>query len=236
MSASPSSPPTSTDRGAALTRRAADGAVLLTDGRRGAGWSGISLQELHRSLALENPDAAKHLLYRVGFEWGLQDFLQLSLRVREERGRQPGEDLWKLDTATAFERWSTPLTAAGWGQWKFDRSAHASGVTLVELHRSTVASAPSLPPVPSDPVCHLYAGLFAGALSFFDRTELHAVETECAALGQPCCRFLVAPGPIVDRAETARRGGANHEAIVRATVAPAPAPAPTKAGKIPWKK
>ena len=208
--------------------------MLLTDGRRGAGWSAFLLQELHRSLALENPDAAKHLLYRAGFEWGLQEFLQLSLRVREELRPQPGEDLWKLDPATAFERWSAPLTAAGWGQWKLDRSARASGVTLVELHHSAVASALALPPAPSDPVCHLYAGLFAGALSFYDRTELHAVETECAALGHPCCRFLVAPGSIVDRAETARRGGANHEAIVRAAVPPAPAPA--KAAKIPWKK
>lgn len=206
--------------------------MLLPDGRRGAGWSGISLQALHRSLSLENPDADKHLIYRIGFEWGLQDFLQVSLRVRDELGRQPGEDLWKLDAAAAFERWAAPLTAAGWGRWKFDRSARASGITLVELHASAIAASLASP-VPSDPVCHLYAGLFAGALSFYDRTELHAVETECAALGSPCCRFLVAPGPIIDRAETARRGGANHDAIVRGALPP---PAPPKAAKIPWKK
>lgn len=236
MPASPPSTSTPSDRGATLVRRATDGAVLLTDGRRGAGWSEFSLQELHRSLTLEHPDSARHLLYRVGFEWGLQDMLQLNQRVREERGRQPGEDLWKLDAATALARWSAPLPAAGWGRWKFDRSAQASGVTLVELQDSAVASALSSPPVPSDPVCHLYAGLFAGVLSFYDRTELHAVETECAALGHAGCRFLVAPGPIVDRAETARRGGANHATILRAAAPPVPPPAPAKAAKIPWKK
>lgn len=232
MSASSSQPPIPSARGAALTRRVKDGAVLLEDGRRGSGWPAVSLQALHRSLDLENPDAAKHLLYRVGFEWGLQDLLQFSLRVRDELGRKPGEDLWKLDAATALARWATPLAAAGWGQWKFDRSNLAHGITLVELQASAVA-ATLASPAPRDPVCHLYAGLFAGALSFYDRTELHAVETECAAMGSPCCRFLVASGPVIDRAETARRGGANHDAIVRGALPP---PAPAKAAKIPWKK
>lgn len=214
--------------GAKPIHRPAEGAVLLTDGRRGIGWPGTALQELHRSLALENPDAAKNLLYRTGFEWGLQEFLQLSLRVQTELGRKTGDDLWKLEAATAFQRWAEPLAAAGWGRWTFDRSAQADGVTLVELHGSAIAR--SAAASPTDPVCHLYAGLFAGALSFYDRTELHAVETQCAALGHPCCRFIVAPGPVIDRSEKARRGGANHEAIVRGALSP------TKVATIPWKK
>ena len=203
--------------------------MLLTDGRRGTGWSGAALQELHRNLAVENPDGAKNLLYRTGFEWGLQEFLHLNQSVQSERGRNPGEDVWKLDAAAAFQRWAEPLAAAGWGRWSFDRSASAEGVTLVELRGSAVAASVAASS-PNDPVCHLYAGLFAGALSFYDRTELHAVETQCAALGGPCCRFIVAPGPVIDRAEMARRSGADHDAIVRGAVSP------TKVATIPWKK
>ena len=243
MSASSSSDPKPNDRDAVLSHRTVEGAIFLGDGRRVAAWSEVFLQTLHRSLAQENAAAATHHLYRIGFEWGLQDILQLSQQVRDELGRRPGEDLWKLNEASVFERWSAPLATAGWGKWTFDRTARASGLTAVELHHSAVAAAlaTSAGPAPTDPVCHLYAGVFAGALSFCDRTELHAVETECVALGHVCCRFLVGPGPIIDRAETARRQGENHDAIVRALTAPvatqaAPAPAPAKPGKIPWGK
>ena len=86
-------------------------------------------------------------------------------------------------------------------------------------------------------MCHLYAGLFAGALSFYDRAESHALETSCLALGHDCCRFLVGPGPLIDRAETAQRKGAAHDAILRAALAPPPAPAaPPKPANIPWGK
>ena len=253
MSASLSSDSPPIERDPVLTHRAAEGAIFLADGRRVAAWSEVFLQTLHRSLAQETPDTAAHVLYRVGFEWGLQDLLQLHQQVRDEFGRRPDQDLWKLDDTTVFQRWSTPLATAGWGRWEFDRTARASGLTIVELHHSAVAAALASPPPPAggesgaparhkpvEPVCHLYAGVFAGALSFYDRAELHAVETECVSLGHACCRFLVGPGPIIDRAETARRTGANHDAIVRAACAPtAPAAPPTasaKPGKIPWKK
>ncbi len=224
---------------AVLSHRTAEGGVFLADGRRVAAWPEVFLQTLHLSLTQEAAGDASHLLYRIGFEWALQDMLQLSERVRDEFGRRPDHTLWKLGDAEAFERWSAPLATAGWGRWKIDRSARASGVTVIELQHSAVAAALGSMPAPADPVCHLYAGLFAGGLSFYERTEVHAVETECVALGHAACRFVVGAGPVVDRAENARRAGSKHDAIVRAALtppAPAPAAAPAKPGNIPWKK
>jgi hypothetical protein len=203
---------------------------------------------LHHGVGSGPPEAARLLLYRIGYEWGLQELLHLSQRVREESGGGSGSGFWQMNATTVFDRWSAPLAVAGWGTWTFDRSAHASGITVVELRHSAVAAALLGSPTPGEPasgelvepVCHLYAGLFAGALSFYDRAESHAVETACAALGHDCCRFIVGPGTTIDRAETARRGGAAHEAILRTVVAPPARPpaasAPAKPRNIPWKK
>ena len=253
MSASPTSDSHLTDHDAGLNHRTAEGAIFLPDGRRVAAWSEVSLRMLHRSLAPESPDAARLLLYRAGYEWGLQELLRLSQRFREESGGGSGAGFWHMDAATVFDRWSAPLAIAGWGTWTVDRSAHASGITVVELHHSAIAAALMSPPTPGEPaarelvepVCHLYAGLFAGAVSFYDRAEAHAVETDCIALGHDCCRFLVGSGATIDRAETARREGAAHDAILRAAIAPpapppagAPAapPAAAKPGNSPWRK
>lgn len=234
MPASPTSDPHPTDRDEALSHRTAEGAIFLPDGRRVAAWPEILLRTLHETLAPDAPDAARLQLYRAGYEWGLQELLHLSRRVREESGAGSDHDLWQTDAAVVFERWSAPLAVAGWGTWSLDRSAHASGITVVELRHSAVAAALQSSTAAAAPVCHLYAGLFAGALSFYDRAESHALETSCVALGHDCCRFIVGPGPVIDRAETALHKGAAHDAILRAAIAP-PA-APPKPGNIPWGK
>jgi hypothetical protein len=234
MSVRPPSDSSPTDHDAALDHRTAEGAILLPDGRRVAAWPEIFLRTLHRELADTAPEATRQVLYRAGFEWGLQELLLLSQRLREELRAGSNLDLWHLDAAQVLARWSAPLAIAGWGTWTFDRTARASGVTVVELRHSAVVAALAASAGVVEPVCHLYAGLFAGALSFYDRMEVHAVETACAALGNDVCRFIVAPGPLVDRAETARHSGATHEAILSSAVAPPAAPA--KAAKIPWGK
>jgi predicted hydrocarbon binding protein len=231
-------PSDSSSTDAALSHRASEGAVFLPDGRRVAAWPQIFLGTLHRHLAAASPDVARQTLYRVGFEWGLQELVQLSLALRKEIAGS-NLDLWQMDAAFVFDRWSAPLAAAGWGTWTFDRSPHAKGITVVELNHSAVVAALGAGAT-KEPACHLYAGLFAGALSFYDRNEAHAVETTCAALGDGACKFLVAPAAVIDQAETARHGGAKHDDILRAALAPAtppPAPAtPAKPAKIPWGK
>ncbi len=223
-----------------------EGALLTPDGRRVAGLPEGLMQALHRGFGEAATENARQTLYRAGYEWGLQDMLQFSSRLRQESGGANTADLWQMEPPLVLERWSAPLAASGWGSCIFDFSARVKGITFVELRHSASAAAVGRATVP---VCHLYAGLFAGALSFFDRVESHAVETECAALGHACCRFIVGPGPLIDQAESARHSGIAHDAIRRlvldarapsaastaATPPVKPAAAPS-AAKINWKK
>jgi len=239
MPASPTSDSRPTDRDAALSQRPAEGAIYLPDGRRVAAWSEALLRTLHERTGAQSTEHARLVLYRAGYEWGLQELLHLSHRIREESANPGDHDLWQTDATVVFERWSAPLAVAGWGTWALDRSNHARGLTIVELRHSAVAAALKAGPAATEPVCHLYAGLFAGALSFYDRTESHAIESSCVALGDTCCRFLVGARPIIDRAEAARREGARHDAIVGALLTPPPTPAPRATAKpahIPWGK
>lgn len=205
------------------------------------------MQAMHQSLGQATSENDRLLIYRVGFEWGLQEMLEFSSRTKEEFSGTDSRDLWHMDAPFVLERWAAPFAAAGWGACIFDLSAHAKGITLVELRHSAAATAVQRA---KTPVCHLYAGLFAGALSFYDRVETHAVETECTALGNPCCRFIVGPGPLIDQAESARKSGITHDAICRLVldaktpvaangtppIAATPTIAAAKAAKIPWKK
>jgi hypothetical protein len=230
-----------------IRSRPTEGTLLTPDGRRVAALPEALMQSLHRGLEGAAADQTRHLLYRAGYEWGLQDMLQLSSRMKEEAGGGSSADLWQMDAPFVLERWSAPFAASGWGACIFDLSAHAKGITLVELRHSAAAGAVGRA---NAPVCHLYAGLFAGALSFYDRVESHAVETECAAQGHACCRFIVGPGPLIDQAESARHSGVGHDAVRRLVLearplsgapsgaAPIPATpgAAAKAAKIPWKK
>ncbi len=231
----PASSSSSIGRDASLTPRANDGAVLLPDGRRVAAWPQVFLRTLHANLAAA-PEAGRQTLYRAGFEWGLQEFVQLSRRLRTDSGAAAGVDIWQMDPAVVFDRWSAPLATAGWGTWTIDRTTHA-GLAVVELRRSAVVAA--LAAAATEPACHLYAGLFAGALSFYQRAEAHACETSCAALGAETCKFIVGPAAAITQAETARRGGATHDAILRTLATPPAPPAPpepAKAARIPWGK
>jgi predicted hydrocarbon binding protein len=229
-----------------IRSRPAEGALLTPDNRRVTALPEGLMQELHRGLVGAGAPVTQQLLYLAGYEWGLQDMLQLSQRLRDESDGPANRDLWKMDASFVLERWSAPFAAAGWGACIFDLSSRAAGVTFVELRHSASAAAVGQA---TAPVCHLYAGLFAGALSFYDRVESHAVEIECAALGHICCRFIVGPGPLIDQVENARHSGATPDAIRRLVLearAPTGAPtasssvsttaAPAKAAKIPWKK
>jgi predicted hydrocarbon binding protein len=237
----PPSDSSSSAREEIFRARPAEGALHQPDGHRVAALPAALMPALHRGLGEAGSDQTRQLLYRAGFEWGLLDMLPLSRRLREEFGGGDNRDLWHMDAPFVLEKWAAPFATAGWGASIFDLSAHAKGITLVELRHSAAAAAIGSA---TAPVCDLYAGLFAGALSFYDRTERHAVETECTALGHTCCRFIVGPGHLIDLAENARQSGSAHEAILRLVLeahppAPEPAPAapaPAKAAKIPWKK
>jgi predicted hydrocarbon binding protein len=187
----------------------AAGSLLRSDGVRCAALSIDFVQSLHFSLLEQFGDLAQDVLYRCGYEWGLQDMLQLNQRLREESDGK--SDIWQLDAQSVFDSWWTPFQESGWGLANFDISRMSRGIVVTELQNSVVAAAVE----GEQPACHFYAGLFGGGVSFFDRAERHATEIECRGAGHPTCRFVIGPGTDVDAAESARQQGTSPMDIIR---------------------
>ena len=55
--------------------------------------------------------------------------------------------------------------------------------------------------------------MFAGVMSFYERTERQAIEVQCYAMGNDCCKFMVGPAKQVNAAEFWHQEGANAEEI-----------------------
>ncbi len=177
------------------------GALRLPDGQRVAVLPAVFFQHLATELALPLGDQTRHALYKFGFEWALQDMIRLSRQLAAEFGGGANLDLWQMDAKFVLDRWWAPLHTAGWGSWTIDLTSLSRGFAFVDLRHNLIASTAV---GATQPTCHLYAGLFAGAVSFFERSERHSVEIQCAALGSPSCRFVVGPGPQVDEVESWR--------------------------------
>lgn len=179
-----------------------EGTLRLSDGQRAAVLPGIFLPQLAADLFAPLGDHTRHALYKFGYEWALQDMVRISRQVADEFGGGADLDLWQMDAKFVLDRWWQPRHATGWGALTLDLSSLSRSFAFFELHHSVVASHS---PGATQPTCHLYAGLFAGALSFFERVERHAIEFQCAALGAPTCRFAVGPGPQIDEVESWRQ-------------------------------
>jgi uncharacterized protein len=173
------------------------------DGTRVSKLSLELVHGLHAATVEQFHENAADVLYRFGYEWGLQDMVEVNQRLRDEFGGS-SFDIWQTDTKFVFTSWWNPLQEAGWGQCTFGSAINARGTFLTDLRGSVVAAALA---GSDEPVCHLYAGLFAGVASFFDRTERHSVELQCAASGAPHCQFLVGTGADIDSAEAWRQQG-----------------------------
>jgi len=187
------------------------GTLLRSDGQSVALLPLEFMQSLHLELQNQFGGSAKDILYRVGYEWGLQDMRRLNRHLQTAPGAG-GFDLWQREAPFVLDSWWKPLAESGWGICHFDFSRHAHGIVRAELQHSVVAQAVDHA---EQPACHFYAGLLAGALSFFDRTERHAVELGCRALGHESCTFMVGRGADIDAAESWRKQGTAAEEIIR---------------------
>jgi predicted hydrocarbon binding protein len=198
-------------RHASLQSNPAEGTLRRADGARLAVVPVELLVALHHHLFDQFSEESQDLLYRSGFEQGLQDMVRLNQELREQYGSGTF-DLWQMDAKFILDTWWDTLSQAGWGSCSFDLAAFARGVVVVELDASPVAAALGRT---DHPICHFFAGLFAGVISFFERAERHATEIECRAAGGATCRFLVANGGDVDSAEGWRQQGMPAAEIIR---------------------
>ena len=190
-------------RDSALHGQLADGAVRQHDGQRVAVVPLEFLSDLRDAVAPDFGPSARHLFYCTGYDWSLRDMVRLGQRLRDELG-SGNLDLWQMDAKFVLDSWWTPLAAAGWGACTF--AALPRGFVLAEVTSSATAAAQRERATPApEPACDLYAGLLAGALSFFERAERHAVEIQCAALGHPTCLFIAGGSPHIEKIETWRQ-------------------------------
>ena len=165
----------------------------------------VGLQE---GLETEVGEASAVIMYQCGLQWGKLDMDRFEERFEEEYGKPMHE----MNVHFALEAWWWPLTSAGWGSWEVDLSRVDQGYVVVRLHNSAVAK--SLGRV-GKPVCHLYAGLLAGAMSRVVGNDLSSIEIQCYAMGEDHCRFLIGQDDRVDAAEFWMNEGASAADIVR---------------------
>jgi predicted hydrocarbon binding protein len=188
-----------------------EGTVHLYDGQRAAKVNESFINSLHLGVEEETGDNVSSLLmYRCGQKWAEQDMKRFSDRMRQEFGGGKKE-IWQMNMRFIFESWWWPLTVEGYGAWRLDLSFRSKDLTVVELRNSAVAQSMALA---GKPVCHLYAGLFAGAFSFYDKQERECIEIQCYAMGNDLCKFLIGDKKRVNAAEFWTKEGATASDIL----------------------
>lgn len=186
-----------------------EGAIYLRDGQRAAKISEAFINGLHSGIEEEVGASSGLLMYRCGQEWALADMKRFAARMRQEFGG--GKlDIWQMNPAFVWECWWWPLAIEGFGGWTLDLSFADKDITLIEIRNSAVAKSMKMV---GRPVCHMYAGLFAGAFSYFHRKDLQSIEVQCYAMGNDVCKFLVGDEKRVNAAEFWREEGASAQTI-----------------------
>jgi len=186
------------------------GAIFLRDGQRAAKVTDAFINSLHLGIEEEVGAASALMMYQCGYAWGLQDMKRFAARMRQEFGGGK-RDIWQMHTRFVFECWWWPLTIMGFGAWSLDLSFLDKGLTVIEIRNSAVARSMKLL---GKPVCHLYAGMFAGVFTFYDRKERECIEIQCYSMGNDVCKFLVGDKQRINAAEFWRQEGASATEIL----------------------
>lgn len=188
------------------------GIIRTYDGQRVAHVSEDFVSGLQAGLEEEVGDAAGIILYKAGYEWGLEDMKTFEARMGAEFG---GGRINEWNVNFVLETWWWPLTSEGWGTWGFDFSFRKQGLIFVDLFDSAVAK--SLERV-GKPVCYLYAGMFAAVFTHLARRELSCIEIQCYANGEDYCRFMIGLEKRVDAARFWVQEGAKAGEILEKLV------------------
>ena len=153
-------------------------------------------------------DAAGEIMYKCGYEWGIEDMSSFCPRVQAEFEVA----LNKMSMGLLLETWWWPLQIEGWGGWNYDLRQGKQGLIFIDLYESAVAQ--SLGNV-GKVVCYFYAGLFAAVFSVLARRNLSGIEIQCYSMGEDYCKFLIATDKRVNAAAFWRQEGATFKDIMR---------------------
>lgn len=76
----------------------------------------------------------------------------------------------------------------GWGRFQVEQYDPGEEVLKISVHSSPFAEAYG---EADHPVCHLLRGIVAGMGTALFKRECSALETQCRAMGDDCCRFAL---------------------------------------------
>jgi hypothetical protein len=161
---------------------------------------------LIQGLEEEVGSASGVVMYNIGYQWGMRDAKFFQQWFEQEYKKTIRE----VNSVFMLEAWWWPFTAQGWGNWEVDMSEHKNGFMFVNIFDSAVAR--TLGDV-GKPVCHIYAGLFAGFFSDIVKKSLSCIEIQCYSMGETYCKFLLSSQDRVDAANFWHNEGATARDI-----------------------
>jgi uncharacterized protein len=157
-------------------------------------------------LEQEVGSASAVVMYNIGKTWGERDAAFFQNWFEKDYGM----GLRECNPTFALEAWWWPFTSQGWGNWDVDLSDQKNGFMFINIFDSAVAR--TLGDV-GKPVCHIYAGLFAGFFSNLVQKELSCIELQCYAMGETYCKFLLGKRDRIDAATFWQNEGATMRDI-----------------------
>jgi len=161
---------------------------------------------LIEGLEQEVGNASSVVMYSIGYDWGTRDSQFFQQWFEQEYGK----NIRDVNSMFMLEAWWWPFTAQGWGNWEVDMSEQKNGFTFLSIFDSAVAR--TLGDV-GKPVCHIYAGLFAGFFSELVKKSLSCIEIQCYAMGETYCKFLLGRQDRIDAAAFWQNEGATARDI-----------------------
>jgi predicted hydrocarbon binding protein len=184
-----------------------EGAVMTAFGQRTMFVTEDFIVGFQLALEEEVGDAAGHIMYKCGLEWGKVDITNFEERMAV----QFGMPITKMHLKFVLEQWWWPLQVMGWGAWQFDLSHREEGLIFVDLYESAVArSIGNIGRV----VCHFYAGMFASVFSHLAAHELSGIEIQCYSMGESFCKFLIGSSKRINAAQFWVSEGASAAEII----------------------
>jgi uncharacterized protein len=153
-------------------------------------------------------DAAGEIMYKTGFQWGIEDMKSFTPRIQQEFELQ----FQKMGMGFMLETWWWPLQIEGWGGWRYDFRQGKNGLIFIDLFESAVAQ--SLGDV-GKVMCYFYAGMFAAVFTTLAKRELACIEIQCYSMGEDYCKFLISTAKRVNAAAFWRSEGATSGDIIK---------------------
>lgn len=161
---------------------------------------------LIEGLQEEVGDASSVIMYDIGYQWGIKDCNFFQQWFEKEYNQK----IANMNLKFVLEAWWWPFISQGWGNWEVDFSDQQNGFLFVNIFDSAVAR--TLGDV-GKPVCHIYAGLFAGFFGRLLKKQLSCIEIQCYSMGETYCKFLLGKQDKIDAATFWKNEGANAKDI-----------------------